>query len=62
MDEQDLHLWVNLLRNFEAKIQPLIHLILTTVRVLYGYQKELMVGGQGVHRITGEVRGSEEIQ
>ena len=40
MGEPDLHLWLNLFINWEAKIQPLPHLIITILQGLYGDQEE----------------------
>ena len=61
MGEWDIHCWVNLFINYEAEIQPLLHLIMTTLQVPHWYQKEGVVIGQGIHSISGEVHGPEEL-
>ena len=59
MDEQDLHLWGNLFRSFEAEIQPLLNLIMTTIQVIYVDQGGWAWGGQETHSISGEVHVPE---
>ena len=62
MDERDIHWWGNLLINCKAEIQPLLHLITTTIQGLHGYQEEWVGLGQGFHSRTGEGHGPEEVQ
>ena len=40
MNERDLYFWVNIFVNCEVEIQPLLHLTITTLQGLHGYQKE----------------------
>ena len=40
MDERDIYFWGNVLRNCEAKIQPLRHLIISTFQIIHRNQEE----------------------
>ena len=62
MDEQDIHFWGNLLINWEAKIQPLLHLIMTKFQWLHEDHEELVVGEHGVYIIKGDGYGLSEIK
>ena len=59
MDELDLHCWVNLFRNCEAEIKPLLHLIINTIQGLHGYQEYWVVGIQRIHIRSGKGHGPE---
>ena len=61
MDERDLHLWGNLIINFEASIQPLIRLIVPIVRGLHGHQEEWLGVGQVFYSRIGEFHVPEEV-
>ena len=50
MDERDIHCRGNLLRDFEAKIQPLINLIMPTIQRIHGEQEEFVGVRQGIIR------------
>ena len=62
MDEQDIHCKVNLIRNFEAEIKPLLRLIMPTLQVLHEYQEEGVGGGKVFHRRTSKAHVPEEVK
>ena len=61
MDEWYLHFWGNLSIKFEAKIKPLLHLIMPTFQGLQGDQEKWVGGGQEIQSGSGERHVPEEV-
>ena len=62
MDEQNSNLLRDLLQNFKVEVQPILLLLMLTLKGLNEYQEELVGGRQKFNIRTGKGNIPEEVQ